>query len=292
MTYWPERLRVLASYAYQPAIEAALEGGADLLVDSGAFTAFTLGEVIRLEEYADFLLERAQGITVAVTLDVIGDWRGTAENLDKLRDRVGDAVPIMPVWHSGSPESELRRLCREHDYIAVGGVTTMASQVDKFMRHMIHAHRIAAETGTKLHGLGVTGERALLDLPWYTVDSSSWLSGVRYGNLALVNERGKFVRAESGKKLPPEFVRLARIYELDPHRLAIPGYGRLSHRGDLARDDYETAGEAGARAQLSFEWHLRRRHRNEARVYLAVSTPNAYSWAERGWQAGNPFKEN
>ena len=288
--YWPERLRVLASYAYPAAVDAALAAKAELLVDSGAFTAFGQGETIELSAYAEFLEERAEGIETAVTLDVIGDWRGTARNYDLLRERMGDRVNIMPVWHSGSPESELRRLCREHDYIGVGGVTTMASQVDKFMRHMVHAHRIAAETGTKLHGLGVTGARAMLDLPWWTVDSSSWLGSVRYGNATLTNPRGRFVRASVGRKLPHEFAQLLRFYDLDPAIVSEKGFAIVSQRGhEQGQAEMHQLAGASARAYLLMEGHMRRRHKQDARLYLALATDWACRVAHGAWSAGNPF---
>ncbi|MFT4471386.1 hypothetical protein ACMX2H_15900 [Arthrobacter sulfonylureivorans] len=290
--YWPDRPRMLISYAYKEALDYAVKNtsGVDLLVDSGAFTAFTLGEKISMEAYCDWLIENQSKITTAISLDVIGDWKGSARNTEKMLKRLPEGFPLMPVWHSTSPESELRRLCREHDYIGIGGVTSMASKVNMFMRHMVKAHKIARDYGTKLHGLGVTGHDAMLRLPWHTVDSSSWLAGARYGRMVLHDEDFSRVRYRIGDPMDASMARVIRAYGGDPAKVRKKGFAMASGGTGDHKAEYEWLYQSAARGFTMLEGHMRKRNKTEARVYLALATSVTMHAAIRAHALGNPFE--
>ena len=60
MSTWPERPRVLLSYAYTGDAPLNLPQGVDVLIDSGAFTAHTSGRPIVLDDYIRFLEHELQ----------------------------------------------------------------------------------------------------------------------------------------------------------------------------------------------------------------------------------------
>jgi len=91
---------------------------APFFLDSGAFAASTQGTQIDLDAYCAFI-EAHEAARPYASLDVIGEWRASAKNHDVMRARGLDPVPT---FHMGSPAHELRRLLKEVDYLALGGV--------------------------------------------------------------------------------------------------------------------------------------------------------------------------
>lgn len=152
---------------------------APLFLDSGAFGAFTRGQVIDIECYCDFIRKHPGRFYPYACLDVIGDWRASARNYDRMREL---GVEPMPTFHMGSPEHELHRLLKEADYIAMGGVVgatqeTMQPWLDKCWRV------IKDYMPKKVHVFGVMAQWALERYPWYSADSSSALVGAGMGRI-------------------------------------------------------------------------------------------------------------
>ena len=291
---WPDQPRMLLSYAYfaqwdVPTFQEHHRLGADMLIDSGAFTAATKGKTVNISEYTAWLKERGPYITHAASLDVIGDWRASSRNHDWQRAKLGDDFPLLPAWHLGSPLEELDRLCRENGYVAIGGCVPYARRPDLLMRHLIQAHRVAREHGTKLHGLGITGRQAMYRLPWASVDSSSYSGSVRFGSVALSDREGRFHSIAYGKKLTPEHRRLVRAYGGDPARVEDRSFALVKRAGkEQGGVDRTWTAEASMRAYIQVEPFLRRKHRSEFRLYLAMVdfyVPFTY----RAWGAGEPF---
>lgn len=290
---WPEKPRILASYAYKTAITHAItasQGNLDLVVDSGAFTAHTVGKKVDLKEYVEFVNQHHASITTAVVLDVIGDWKATARNHDRMLELVNDDVTVLPVWHSTSPIEELTRLCSTYPYIGIGGVVSMAKTVKTFMQHMIRAHRVAREHGTRLHGLGVTGATAMMRLPWSTVDSTAWRSGHMYGNLDLSNELGKRIKINAGEKIKDRSVTsLIRAYGGNPADVARANFGRSSSSGDGSAES-KWMDIAQARSYMTLEDVMRRRNKqDDARIYLACAPTYAVDRVLEAHALGRPF---
>lgn len=294
-TYWPDKARVLLSFAYRGAVttdDSLAYGGstADFLIDSGAFTAFTKGEKIDRVEYCEWLLKEAKYITHAAALDVIGDWKASAKNYEWMLNRLGDKVKILPAWHLGSPLEELDRLCRETDYMAIGGCVPYSKQPKVLMRHLIQAHKVAAKHGTKLHGLGITGRETMTRLPWHSVDSSAWQSGHRFGGMILSDRRGQQRTINIGKPLPVEDKALVRAYGGDPARVSAYDFNLVARAGvDQARKDRTWTNMASARGFQNIEGHLRAKHGTKFSLYLATPSQIYAVEAIKGHGLGSPF---
>lgn len=292
--YWPDRPRVLLSYAYRQSVtmndSLAYANGADLLIDSGAFTAFTKGEQIDKAEYCDWLVKESRFINHAAALDVIGDWKASARNYEWMLNRLGDRVHVVPAWHLGSPHAELERLCKEADYVAIGGCVPYAKQPKVLMRHLIQAHKIARKHGTKLHGLGITGKESMVRLPWHSVDSSSWQSGHRFGGLILSDQRGKLVSLHIGHPLNREESELVRAYDGDPARVSSEGFNLVKKAGvEQARKDRTWTNMSAARGFQNVEGHLRAKHGTEFHLYLATPQASYAAEAIEAHKLGSPF---
>jgi len=172
-------IRRKPDYLVNPLLAAKFK---TFFLDSGAFSAFTIGEQIDVNEYGRFCLANKSYVRPYANLDVIGDWKGTLVNQRRLESM---GLAPMPVFHLATPAEPwglLDDLCRRYDYFAIGGVATKnftPSEKRVFLDKCwaIIMRRWTPARPIKVHGFGVTGQRLLEAYPWYSVDSTSWIVG-------------------------------------------------------------------------------------------------------------------
>lgn len=183
--------RVLASYASWEKISRIAAANTDIFIDSGAFTAWKSGSPILRHEYLAHLNRWGHRATVCANLDVIGDPNGTATNQEYFEQHGHN---VLPVYHWGEPYDYFAEMCDRYKYIACGGTAhSVTHSTEGRYEHHLRLFEVAKKYKTKLHGFGVTEARLLTDLPWYSCDSSSWTSFLRFGNATLFsNKTGKF----------------------------------------------------------------------------------------------------
>lgn len=154
-----------------------------LFVDSGAYTAWTQGARIDLDEYCAFLKRNAQQISVYAVLDVIGDYQGTAAN--QVRMEASGLSPL-PVFHKGSPFTELERICERYSYFAIGGLVRAR---DRFCFLDQCFTIIKKKWPIKVHAFGAAGQGTLERYPFYSCDSSSAFIGGSMGQTSTWDGR-------------------------------------------------------------------------------------------------------
>lgn len=164
---------LLVSYAYlKPFIQRrASYLFRDWALDSGAFTAHAKGKPVCLQAYTEKCLELLAGElppAEVFSLDVIGDWKASAKNTDKLWS---SGVPAIPAFHVGSPEAELKRLAKTFPKIALGGAVGFKRK-DEWA-----AQCFARVWPAKIHGFGFGSEASIMALPWHSVDATNWEIG-------------------------------------------------------------------------------------------------------------------
>ena len=280
---WPSRPRLLISYAYIKEDVSAELAGVDLLIDSGAFTAYTLGKTIDLQAYTAYLQKNAKNITAAFALDVIGDHEASLRNYRQQKAALGKSVELIPTWHVTSPLDKLRELCQEADYVAIGGAVGYSAQQRALMRTLVQAHKIAREYGTRLHGLGMTSNQTRR-LPWYSVDSSSWIYPMKYPMLLLATKDGSIRSLKRGQKSIHVEKELVTAYGLPLNRLAIPGESTKEYCGqEEATRRVESYSRAAARAY----YYSEAVNKHKTRVYLAGENMTA-RLIKQAWAAGPP----
>lgn len=158
------------------------------VLDSGAFSAATLGVVINLQDFIDTakrLLTTDPLLAEIFALDVIGDWRAGLRNTEEMWKQGIEAIPC---YHYGEPESVLRELVSQYPKIALGGGATLPHNIK-----MRWAEQCFARIWPKrVHGFGFGGERYVNALPFDSVDASSWVTHPQqfgkwraYGDLLL-----------------------------------------------------------------------------------------------------------
>lgn len=217
----------------------------EVFADSGAFSAATLGTTIKLADYAAWLKDWQHLITTMATLDVIGDPDATHRNTLALEDM---GLDVLPVFHTGSPWDRLEKLCARYRYVALGGMVPYTRMPGEVMRWLVRCFRIGAEHGTVFHGFGQTGVAAMASLPFYSVDSSTWSTGARYGRMLLWDTKTlSLISIRTGTRDARHRARTIRSYGVDPSDLVRPGFA-LKAGKTLERFRYEDAVIRGAPA--------------------------------------------
>jgi len=154
------------------------EKGIDIFVDSGGFSARTAGKHVDIQGYKDFLKTHKDNIVTAANLDV-NDLAIQLEN-QKILEEV---YPILPVYHLSEYLSENRNILFEYldkyKYIALGGM--IGSDAKEYNIKNFLNFCFKNGKGIKYHGFGITSPDRLKEYPFYSVDSTTWLSGARFG---------------------------------------------------------------------------------------------------------------
>lgn len=273
-------MKVLFSFHYYrdtdlDELVAAFPTPPQVFADSGAFSAMSVGADVQLHEYVAWLQRWHHLFTTYVNLDVIGDAEATWTNQQAMEDA---GLQPVPVFHGGSPWDHLERYCQRYPYVALGGMVFTAGP-RALLRWCVEAFQRARPHGTVFHGFAQTKLSILKALPWYSVDSSSWSAGHRYGTLSLWDDqRATWVRCTLGNhadvysKAP-----LIRAHGGDPAVLAKRGVGLNSGKES---DQYlmERAMVIGVNvvAWVRCERYLQRRHGPVVHPNLPTPGPSVY----------------
>ncbi len=172
---------LLVSYFYIRPFMAKREryGFRDWVLDSGAFSAANSGSVIDLQAYIEFAKEAIatdDKLSEVYALDVIGDWRATRKNVETMW---AAGVPAIPTFHTEQPWSVLTGMARDYPKIALGGLVGMTSVPKLAWLSQCFARVWPA----RIHGFGVCFEKAVMTLPFHSVDATNWeLGPCKFGN--------------------------------------------------------------------------------------------------------------
>lgn len=175
----------------------------DLFLDSGAFSAFTQGVEINLDEYCAFIKEHKKHLTVYANLDVIGDPAGTWANQKEMEKQ---GLNPLPCFHYGEdPKWLIRYLKAGYEYIALGGMVPISTKDLSSWLDKIFGEYLCDADGmpkVKVHGFGLTSLRLMLRYPWFSVDSTSWVVTGRMGSVYVPKMRnGKYIYGEDSWKI-------------------------------------------------------------------------------------------
>lgn len=158
------------------------------LLDSGAFTFMTSmkGQKVNWEQYVinygNFIKQNDIKNFFELDIDPIVGLK----EVERLRNLLEETAQrkCIPVWHKSRGLEYWKQMCKEYDYVAIGGIVTQEikrSEYDVFFPLL----KIARENNCKVHGLGFTNLKGMEKYKFYSVDSTSWLSGNKFGAVYL-----------------------------------------------------------------------------------------------------------
>ena len=233
----------LESYHYihrESAVKKIRKEGVKVFLDSGAFSAFSLGATIDIGEYCDYIHENADIIDFPSVLDAIGDAEGTFKNQEEMERR---GVNPLPCFHYGEPMELLDYYVKKYRYITLGGMVPISTPQLKIWLDRIWEEHLTDAKGfplTKVHGFGLTSLPLMHRYPWYSVDSSTWVQWAANGMILIPSRTGQLdvSNKSSRRKIPGQHLdsltdieRISleneiRSFTIDPERLREYYYSR------------------------------------------------------------------
>ena len=189
----------LESFVYIKGEEKNIPKYDMFLLDSGAFTFMSKvnGDVDwddYIKKYAAFI--NAYNVKYFFELDIdsvvgIKEVERPRTKLEQLTNK-----KCIPVWHKSRGKDYWLKMVKEYDYVAIGGIVTREIKQTEypFFNWFLQEAR---KENCKVHGLGFTNLVGLTKYPFYSVDSTSWLSGNRFG--AVYYFDGKTMQKQNKK---------------------------------------------------------------------------------------------
>ena len=152
----------------------------NLIIDSGAFSAWRLGTPIDVVEYTDWLIDNPW-IETYVALDVINPQYpedAARESLGNLHYMMKRGLKPIPVYHAGERAQWLLEMLRTGcNYIGLSASSIvarggMADWYASAWRELVDPDGYPI---VKVHAFGESSVPLLSMFPWYSADSLSWL---------------------------------------------------------------------------------------------------------------------
>lgn len=162
------------------------------LLDSGAFT-FMNGQGgaqvdfgAYLQKYIKFINDNDIKYFFELDIDAIVGYDKVKEYRRILERKTGKKC--IPVWHKSRGLDDFIQTAKAYDYMAIGGIAAKNIKRTQY-KYFETLLNIAHYHGCKVHGLGFTNTELLHKYKFDSVDSTSWLSGSRFGMIYKFNGR-------------------------------------------------------------------------------------------------------
>lgn len=196
------------------------------LIDSGAFTFMNSSKCINwnsyINDYANFINRYNIKYFFELDIDKIVGY----ENVLKMRNKLEKLTnkKCIPVWHRNRGLQDWIELTKTYNYVAIGGFAIKEIKPKEYII-INKLLEIAKNNNCKVHGLGFTNTNILHNFKFYSVDSTSWKSGSRFGQIHIFDGKRIIIkeyenkRVKTGKELDEhnfiewiKFQRYAEIY--------------------------------------------------------------------------------
>jgi hypothetical protein len=177
-------------------------------LDSGAYSAWSKGTAIDIDEYVAFIKANIEHIEVYASLDVIPGVPGRSASSKEREDAAeqswlnylymkSEGLDPLPVYHYGEDFKYLERMLEYGcTYIGIGGLVSIPgglrrAWLDRVFKRLTDTEGLPI---VKTHGFGMTAIPLVFRYPWYSIDSTTWIQITANGGVylpALVD--GQFV---------------------------------------------------------------------------------------------------
>lgn len=252
----------------------------DMVIDSGAFSAWTQKKTVDLDAYCEYVHALKDKCDHYVNLDVIpGEFgriptpeeaaKAAQDGWDNMVYMQQQGLDPMPVFHQGDDFKWLARMIEEgYDYIGISPANDRTTnQRIEWLDDVFSV--ICNEDGlpmVRTHGLAATSPKILRRYPWYSCDSTSWRVPGDLGQImvpAFKNGVPDYFEPSQKIAISPKSPRTKKLGDhLDnfpeTKRDQILAYiSEQRHDLQALRDDYKERNSLNAKYWLEFEKTLK-----------------------------------
>jgi len=231
----------------------------NVFLDSGAWSAFTMGVEIKMDDYIAYCHANADALWCYCNLD---DMKEPDQTVANQREMERQGLAPMPVFHVGEPWKYLEAYAEEYDHIAIGRIVPFTTRPKVIIPYLGKCFRII-NGRAKVHGLGVSNTTLLRLFPWTTSDSSAWGAGFRFGSVHLFDPLSGTFKGFGYKdhRAFNEHQAQLREHDFDRHNfLECEGSPRSAFGGIVAT------------SYLKMNEWMRRRHGNDYKFFFVCTT--------------------
>jgi len=164
----------------------------DILLDSGAWSAFTQNNPIDIYQYISFIKSKGSNLTGYFNLDVVEDSVNSYKNFLIMKEEGLNPIPVFHVQAGIKDINYLLKYMETEEYIAIGSIANISTKrrienLDMIWRDYLVDDKKMPKV--KVHGLGLLSPELLSRYPWYSVDSSSWVQFAKFGAILVPRKR-------------------------------------------------------------------------------------------------------
>lgn len=168
-----------------------------VMLDSGAYSAWSRGKPIQLADYIAFVKEHRELFGTHVTLDVLpsGPERQRTEaaieqgakdsyrNHQKMKDA---GLSPIPVFHQGENFKWLERMLSDGEtYIGLSTRKDLLVFAGRQRQWLLKCYEVLRGTKVRTHGFGITNTSFLFEMPFFSTDSTTWSLQAGFGFLLV-----------------------------------------------------------------------------------------------------------
>jgi hypothetical protein len=218
----PNGSPVFCSYFYHVRAEQVLLGMRDkpdsrVVVDSGAHTFFGSHGLVQQAHYSkSSKAQKDPEVYVKEYIAWLTKWSDRVDNFIELDLQEIYGMPTVRRWrkmfrsaglgpkmitavHTGDSWDTFRRLVDDSEsrYVAIEGPRMGRAELP-YLKYI----RYCYENGCRIHGFALVHQRRLVDLPFYSVDSTVWQATIRYGLYYAWDSRAGRMHQVNANRLP------------------------------------------------------------------------------------------
>lgn len=203
-----------------------------LFIDSGAYSAWSKGKPINVDDYIKFINENIDKFTLFASVDNIpGELRRTPtlqekkdspvlswENYLYMREQVKDKDKLLPVFHIGEDFKHLQNMLdatfsgQHIPYIGLGGTVGLACTVkEDWYKQCFKIIQQSSNPNVKVHAFGMTNLEILENYPFESADSTTWLMAAINGELCT--KYGRICVSQQVQHKPSHYNKLPQLVQ-------------------------------------------------------------------------------
>lgn len=190
----------LMSYHYVQAkaldVDMYLGKGIKFLIDSGAYTYINNPDYAEntieeweqhIQNYLSWAKSHKDIIFAIASLDIerlvggeqVQEWN--EKYFEPFMLETG--IPVCFVWHEDHTKLSWEQYCQRYPYVGLSWGTDTFDDGSGGLKTCQKMLKVAEKHNAVVHGMAMTRTSLLPKLPFYTVDSTTWMVGVQYGEV-------------------------------------------------------------------------------------------------------------